>query len=90
MKFNSHARECLSLSETAFNLVESRLSQLGSMTVRQYIFDHNEWGLGMEILVDILLEKDIAISSEQKQAIQSAMNAMKLDSSQNDIRVLDK
>jgi len=87
---SKQSQKCLSLSEEAFNLVESRLAQVDATTVREYIFDHNEWGLGMDILVEILLEQNIAINIEQKQAIIVAMDEMNLENSQNDIRVSDK
>ncbi|MEL6804301.1 MAG: MafI family immunity protein, partial [Bacteroidota bacterium] len=55
--------------------------------IRNYIFEHNEWGLGMETLVDVILEQDIVISPEQKQAVMTAMSAMGLQRSQGKIRV---
>ncbi|MEO1322302.1 MAG: MafI family immunity protein [Pseudomonadota bacterium] len=80
-------RANLELSSTAFSQLEQTLSTADAKIIRDYIFEHNEWGLGMETLVDVILEQDIAISPDQKQAVLTAMSAMGLQRSQEKIRV---
>ena len=82
-------KECLSLSKYAFELSKSVLPADSAEMVREYIFDHNEWGLGVETMVDIILENDVAISTEQKTAILKATKAMKIDRSQHSIKVIE-
>lgn len=41
--------------------------------VSDYINRHNEWGVGMELLVDHLNESDIQINREQFHLIEAAM-----------------
>ncbi|TQV75660.1 MafI family immunity protein [Denitrobaculum tricleocarpae] len=80
---------CKQLSKTAFELTKSRVASADAEDIRAYLYEHNEWGLAMETLVDVLLEGDIAISSEQKAAIMDAMNAMELDRGQVALRTSD-
>ncbi|MEL6725650.1 MAG: MafI family immunity protein [Pseudomonadota bacterium] len=80
-------RANLELSSFAFSQLEQTLSTADAKIIRNYIFEHNEWGLGMETLVDVILEQDIVISPEQKQAVMTAMSAMGLQRSQGKIRV---
>jgi len=82
-------KECLSLSEHAFELVKSVLPAGSVEIIREYIFDHNEWGLGIEMMVDIIIENDTTITTEQKSAIVRAMCAMKIDRSQHSIKVIE-
>lgn len=44
--------------------------------VDEYIKRSDEWGLGMEVLIDQLAELDIAISPEQFDLIRAAMDSM--------------
>ena len=55
--------------------------------IRAFIYDHNEWGLGIETLVDVLLEEDIAVSADQKDAISLALSEMGVDRHQSLLRV---
>lgn len=80
-------RANLELSSFAFSQLEQTLSTADAEIIRDYIFEHNEWGLGMETLVDFILDRDIVISSDQKHAVLAAMSAMGLQRSQNKIRV---
>jgi hypothetical protein len=47
----------------------------------------DEWGVKIEVLVEVLLEERIAVSSEQKHAIVVAMEAMGLERHQSEIAV---
>ncbi len=49
--------------------------------VFDYINEHNEWGLGMEILIDQISEYEIKISMQQYQAIEQAMASMGISDS---------
>jgi hypothetical protein len=80
---------CRTLSESAFESVKTRLPAADVEFVHNLIFEHNEWGVGMETLVDTLLEDDIAISADQKKAIVEAMNALGKDRRQMELRVVD-
>ena len=79
----------LELSKTAFELVEDRIPPADAKLIREYIFDHNEWGLGVETIVDVLLEDEIAITAAQRDAIVAALDAMDIDRSQHLLSVLD-
>lgn len=83
----SRARRCRKLSEKAFELSRSLLSPEDAERIRADIYDHNEWGLAMETLVDVLLEEEIAVSLDQKRAILDAMDAMGLDRGQSELEV---
>lgn len=85
----SLSQECLALSKAAFELVKDRIPQTDIETVRGFIYDHNEWGLGMETIVDAFLAENIAVTTEQKDAILAAMDAMSLDRCQRKLRVAD-
>lgn len=80
-------RECRQHSENAFELTKPLLPGKDAEDIRAYVYDHNEWGLGMETLVACLLEEKILVSWEQKHAILVAMEAMGLEQNQSKIEV---
>lgn len=82
-----HARRCRRLSERAFELSRELLSPEIAQAVEEYIYKYNEWGVGVEMLVDALLEGEIRVSAAQKRAIMEAMDAMGLDRSQSELEV---
>jgi len=82
-------KQNLELSKTAFETIKDRLPEPSVKDIREYIYDYNEWGLGVEMIVDVLLEDDIAITNSQKKAIVKAMDAMGLDRLQHEISVLE-
>ena len=82
-------RKNLALSKVAFKLVEDRLPEDDSELIRGYIYDHNEWGLGMEHIVDALLEEDISVTRVQRDSIVEAMEAMNLERSQHKLRIAE-
>jgi hypothetical protein len=49
--------------------------------------DHVEWGLSIELLADILVEKEASLSSSQFQRIEIAFNLMNLGNSNRLIRL---
>ena len=84
---NSHATKCRRLSERAFELTKHLVPRGPAENIRAFIYDHNEWGLGIETLVDTLLEDDIAVSADQKDAISLALSEMGIDRHQSLLRV---
>jgi ribonucleotide reductase alpha subunit len=82
-----HASKCQQLSEKAFELAKPLLPVKAAEDIRAFIYEHNEWGLGIEVLVDVLLEERIAVRSEQKEAIVVAMDAMGIKGRQREIEV---
>ena len=88
MAESSH--QCRVLSVLAFELSKHRLGAADFELVRDYMYEHNEWGLGVETLVDIIVNEDIAVTLKEKEAICAAMNAMQLRRSQEKIRVVKK
>ena len=83
----SNRKKNLELSKVAFEAIRSLLPRTSAEHIREYIYDHNEWGLGVEMIVDVLLEEDIAITGPQKKAIFDALEAMRLHVGQQEIRV---
>ena len=81
--------KCLQLSKKAFELVEDRIPVASLRFIRQNIYDYNEWGLGVETIVDALVEDEIAITTAQRDAIVEALDAMGLDRSQDLLTVVD-
>jgi hypothetical protein len=72
----------LQLSIAAFESVKHLLPADDAEQIRGWIYDHKEWGLGMEVLVDAFLELGIVVTAEQKERIVLAMKEMKLDRDQ--------
>jgi hypothetical protein len=58
--------------------------------VYDYINRHHEWGLGMEILIDQLVEYEIKIASEQFDLILEAMASMGTDEYQGLVHLRDQ
>jgi hypothetical protein len=56
--------------------VQSRVPDDLYQGVFDYINEHDEWGLGMEVLIDHISESEIAISIQQFEAIKQAMASM--------------
>jgi len=77
------------LSAAAFHAVRDLLPDEDASEVRGYIYEANEWGLGIEALFDVLAERNIKISSVQKRALDAAANAMGLDRDETNLRVSD-
>jgi len=79
---DAHAEKCRRLSEHAFELARDLLDADQAKEISEFIYKYNEWGMGLETLVDVLLEDNIAVSSDQKKAIMVAMREMGLDRNQ--------
>ena len=83
----SARKKNLELSKAAFEAIEGLLPESSAEDVRGLIYDYNEWGLGVEMIVDVLLDNDIAITVSQKKVILDALNAMRLHVGQHELRV---
>ncbi|MFD2205766.1 MafI family immunity protein [Kiloniella antarctica] len=77
------------ISKQIYEQTEHLLPKDIKETIHDYIYKYNEWGLGMETLVDALLEDDISITSEQKIVIVKAMEAMQLDRGQENLILVE-
>lgn len=77
------------LQESLFELAKSRLASADAESIRENIYEYNEWGLAMELLVDALLEDDVSVTTKQKEAIIEAMSAMEITRGERIIRVSD-
>lgn len=69
----------LDLSAAAFHAVRDLLPEEDAIEVRGYIYEANEWGLGVEAIYDALAERKIEISQQQKRALDAAAESMGLD-----------
>jgi hypothetical protein len=79
----------LELSKKAFELVKDLIPSYSVEDIRGWIYDYGEWGLGVESIVDVLLEEDIPVTVAQKKAIVDAMDSMGLDRSQHEILLIE-
>ncbi len=79
----------LDLSKAAYEAVEELLPDNVASTIREFIYDVNEWGLGVETIIDALLEYDIHVSRDQKSAIDVAADSMGLERGQANLLVTD-
>ena len=79
---------CENMKNTSINLCNDALQKCELLISRKvhdeihaYINKHNEWGVGIEFLIDELTEREIEITSSQFQSIESALNSMGLSES---------
>lgn len=77
------------LSAAAFHAVRDLLPDRDAGSIRGYIYEANEWGLGVEAIIDALVECNIEISQFQKRALDAAADSMGLDRDQTKLRVSD-
>ena len=83
----SSRRKNLELSKAAFEAIKNLLPAASAEHIRGFIYDHNEWGLGVEMIVDVLLEEDIPVTESQKKALFDALDVMSLQVGQQEIKV---
>ncbi len=87
MKNRENWRHNKNLSALAFESVFRVLPKEEALEIKELIFEVDEWGLGIETLIDTLVECNIAISPAQKCAIDSAVESMCLDHNQDKLLV---
>ena len=85
--FKSDRKQNLELSKAAFEAVKDHLPESSAKEIRRYIHEYSEWGLGVEMIVDVLLEHDVAITGSQKKAILDALDAMSVYVGQHELKV---
>jgi hypothetical protein len=77
------------LSVAAFHAVRDLLLDKDANAIRGYIYEANEWGLGVEAIIDTLVECNVEISQFQKRALDAAADSMGLDRDQAKLVVSD-
>ena len=87
MLMKSARKKNLELSKAAFEAIKDLLPGSSAEEIRGLIYDYNEWGLGVEMIVDVLLEDDISITGSQKKAMLDALDAMRLHVGQHELKV---
>ena len=73
------------LSIIAFEDVREFLPCKEADEIAALIYEYNEWGVGIEMMIDILVEEQIVVSSNQKNQILIVANEMKLERGQGGI-----
>ena len=68
----------LELSKLALESVRQLLPAKVQIEVSDYINEHNEWGLGVEVLIDAIAEEKITINAMQHQSLYAAASTMNL------------
>jgi hypothetical protein len=76
-------RTRIKLSNTALEACRDLIGSNEYYDIYAYINDHNEWGLGVEILVDIICEEHDAVSVSQCDKIVVALESMGLGKSKH-------
>ena len=74
-------RHCIELCNLALDAAQADVPKDLYWDVHDYINEHDEWGLGMEILIDQISEFEIKITLEQYHLIEQAMVSMGLGDS---------
>ena len=74
-------KSTISICNKALNTNKAILTTEIFNEINDYINTHNEWGVGIELLIDYLCEEDITISQEQFNTIEAAMQTMGLGGS---------
>ncbi|MEM6503987.1 MAG: MafI family immunity protein [Planctomycetota bacterium] len=82
-------QHCIDLCNRALEAVHSTIPDDLYRDIFDYINERNEWGLGMEILIDQISEYEIKISLQQFEAIEKAMTSMEM-SNNNRMQYLRK
>lgn len=76
---NINQEKFLALSKKAYISIEKLLPESDRQQIYEFIYLHNEWGLGIETIIDVIHEENIRVTDIQLQAIKNACNAMKID-----------
>jgi hypothetical protein len=80
----------IDLCNRALEAVRHAISADSFYDVHEYINRFDEWGLGMEMLIDWLTEFDVEISGEQFGLIQATMDSMGLGECNRIIRLREQ
>lgn len=74
-------KERIKLCNSALETCKGSLSAEAYSEIHDNINKYNEWGLGIETLIDILYEDDVSLNEEQFTKIQVSMESMGLGQS---------
>ena len=74
-------KKTIQLCNSALTECEMLVSREFAEEVSDYINKYNEWGVGIELLIDVLMEEDKKISIAQFNAVDAAMESMGLSES---------
>ena len=77
----------IKLCNDALNSCASLIARESSTEISEYINKYNEWSVGIELLIDLLIEDQKKISENQFQLIETAMSAMDLENSERVIHL---
>lgn len=77
MKSNRRIKLCNIALEANKNLINSGAYE----EISDYFNKHNEWGLGIEMLIDLICEEEIHLERDQFEKIRDAMESMGLGKS---------
>ena len=77
----------IKLCNDALNSCASSIARESSSEISEYINTYNEWGVGIELLIDLLIEDHKKISENQFKLIETAMSAMGLENSERVIHL---
>lgn len=69
----------LELSKQAYAVLARKLEESIRKDVYGYIHEVNEWGLGIETIVDYLVEEEIELSPAEMEALSKAAISMQID-----------
>ena len=78
----------LELSKNAYAAVASKLEENIRGDIYEYIHEVNEWGLGVETIIDYLVEEEIELSQEEMNALSEAASSMAIDRGLKMIKVV--
>ena len=67
------------LSVAAFLAVRDLLPEEDASEISGYIYEANEWGLGVEVIFHTLVECNIEVSQRQKRVLDAAADSMGMD-----------
>ena len=80
--------ERISLCNIALESNKMYLNKEEYFQIHEYINKNNEWGLGIETLIDVLIEENKSIEKEQYNNILLAMTNMGLDQSKRVVELV--
>lgn len=69
----------LALSKKAFEAVSPKLDDETRAQSHEFIYEANEWGLGVELLIDFLMEEGVTLTKEQFLPLSRAASSMQID-----------
>jgi hypothetical protein len=78
----------LELSKKAYIAVAPKLEEKIRSDIYEYIHEVNEWGLGVETIIDYLVEEEIELSKEEMEALSEAASSMAINRGLEMVKVI--